>query len=691
MNKKYLLFLIFLSFLLLFSCASRNYISNNYYILEYFERTEKKDLIQDQPILSNVLIHDATLNKPYNRDNIVIRYFGPKINYSQNEFWGINKKEIIPDLLTRRLREYNIFRTVERNFTRTRPEYEIFVNIENIEKFKSGNVTEAHLNLEFILKKKNGKELITYTVNKEASLVSEATDIFVQKINELILEATNDFSQKILAKYKDDFKFQEKQKIQTQPIEKDSLISEGRKGQLLLPLLTETEADIPYKIIDSTGRELDINAQMGEPITLPVGKYKIKFGSGREKQKMTKMVEVNPYYKTVVQPDWSVLLVDVMDVHRNYRQIRYEIFDAKSGESYGTHLPAKKELGEQQKVWILEPGLYKITIKNEPFNTYRNFTTEYLRKGKVNHISLIVELDKNNNPKNLTGAGVLRKYTQKEREDNWQSSNALHANFNLNFQNDNSTDSPKQYLQINSQIENYLIYNKMPFYYRLRHLSELGTSKSNDKDFTKNIDNFDIKNTFIYFITEKLGVYSRLDANSHFLKGYYSQEFPFTYHKNEYSRGQRVLTIPYLFPLKMKEGTGFNYRILNNPRFYLNLRVGLGLRQEFMHNVYELKNSSKADTLRFTERESINSEGTELSIIGDFNLPWNLTYRSNLDLLFPFEERSNPNLEWENDINLRLFKYLSVYYRLNVISSASNFSELSYSHNLFLRLSYFFH
>lgn len=698
--------LFILSCAIIFSaCSTGQLIQNRYYILEYFNGSEITELKQDEPLDGTVLVHDANLNKPYDRDNIVVRYFGPKITYSQNDFWGVQLEEIIPDLIATRFQRYNLFENVQRDYTVVQPEYEVNINIDNLEQFYSENLSEAHINMELILRNRKGKQVARHLINKEIRLANAEMDIFVQKVNEVILEETNVFARKILANFTNRYQVPEEEKlIKKEHFVEDTTIEGLRTGQLLLPSLTEAGVEPPYKIIDSKGKPLDISANMGESVPLPEGDYQIRFGSGSDDQMMKKDVTVRPHYKTVVEPDWSCLLIDVIDENRNYIQVRYEIFDAQTGESYGTHFPVEKELGEQQKVWVLEPGLYKITINNEPFNTYRNFTTVYLIEGKVKHISLVVELDENNNPTGLTGAGALGEFTRTNISGNWQSSNALHANLNMNFHTGESEDTPDNSVIITTQFENYLTYNKMPYYYRLRHLSEYGTSKDAGDPFRKNIDNFDLKNTFIYFLSTYLGIYSRFDINSHFFQGFYHREQDFNFIKqntaNQITKREMnqnsVLTTPYIYPLKMKEGVGINFRLFNRPRAHLNLRSGFGLRQDYMDGVFELVNPSYIPTGEDTEyrlyqeNKTIHNIGTEFSLVGNFNLPFNLSYRTNADLLIPFEENSETTFDWENDFNLRLFKYISVYYRIDINSDPENIRNFYMDQSIFLRLSYFF-
>ncbi|HCX73982.1 MAG TPA: hypothetical protein DHM37_09720, partial [Candidatus Cloacimonas sp.] len=76
---KKMLILLMLTLVLLTGCFSSPIINNNYYILEYYQHSEKPELKQDKPIKATVMVPNANISQTYNRKKIVLRHFGPKI------------------------------------------------------------------------------------------------------------------------------------------------------------------------------------------------------------------------------------------------------------------------------------------------------------------------------------------------------------------------------------------------------------------------------------------------------------------------------------------------------------------------------------------------------------------------------------------------------------------------------------
>ena len=702
--KKIQIFILLTLSILIISCAGGREFSNSFYILQYFEHSENQDLIQKENFDYSVVVYDTEINRTYDSKKIVVRHFGPRITYANSHLWGTNLSDGVADLMAKRIAAYNIFNQVQRSFRDARPDYEINSVINNIEMIKSDNLSEVHLNLDIYLKKSGEEEyLVKHSSRREELLFNTSMESFVQKANDIILEESNKFAYKIQNffnnKIEDDGKPQMIQVVVFDSTEETGI----RMGKLLFPAISNTENEPTFKIVNHDDKVFF--AQPGQEIALESGNYDIVYGDGTPLQKMNMQnVEINPMYSTQIEPDWACLFVDVVDERRNYKQIRYEIFDAITGESYGTHYPVQKELGEPQRVWMLRPGLYKVTINNEAFNTYRDFTTVYLNKGKVERLSLVVDVDDNDNPTNLIGGGILEGQTGEVIAEHWRAYSALHGNFNMNSSNETEKDEYFSTTVVTSQFENRIVYNNMPHYYYMRNLMELGFTKSTDVDLRLSADDFDMKNTYVLFLLKNLGIYGRFDLNSHFFSSYKYATSKFNYIKqdrkgNEVERdndqNEMKLTNG-LFPMVLKEGIGVNYRLFNTPKSKLSIRTGLGIRQELYKDVYDLVDKNHDDNGEtyqlYREMDDIFNRGTEVSLVGNFNLPFNLSYMTNADILFPFDANENITVDWENVFNLRLFKHISIYYKLNLQNKKGEDQNeyILNRHSLFLRLTYIF-
>ncbi|MBU0712306.1 PqiC family protein, partial [bacterium] len=194
MKRHYLMLII----LFMFSCSNKEFVSKNYYILEYFPHTEKKALQRETPLNFTVQVNDLTIPTTYDRKEIVIRHFGPRITYSENDIWAVDLSEIIPNLIVKRISRYGIFKQVAREFLSIRPDYEIITKINNIEVYESENLKAARLNMDFFLQERGAKAYtVVHSINRESVLPDNQMETFVQVINEIILEETDKFLVKI--------------------------------------------------------------------------------------------------------------------------------------------------------------------------------------------------------------------------------------------------------------------------------------------------------------------------------------------------------------------------------------------------------------------------------------------------------------------------------------------------------------
>ncbi len=692
----------------LFGCMARNIVPRNYFILEYYSHSEKDELRLDEPFDQSVYIEDTKVPRTYNRKQIVVRHFGPRITYSNNNLWGVKLSKIIPNMVKKRLDSYNMFKNTQRELFTSTPDYVIETSINNIEMYISETLYQARLNIDFTYRKKDmEKPLLTHSANIERVLLKQDFDTFTQTINEIFLDEIDKFAAKITIHNTFGSQAvisQDKIAIEIDPALVEILDSEedtSGKGLLLVPAITRTENEPYYKIYDKYGYE--ISGKIGEALPLMEGTYSIEYGSGNKDQKMTKKnIKIHPRYKTIVEPDWGCLIVEIIDKNRNFAKVIYELFDLEHGESYGSEFPAEVELGEQEKVWVLKPGHYKITINNEPFNTYTDFTTVLIEKGNVQKLTIVMETDEEGNPTNMTGAGILEESFLAASLESLKLSSAIHINGNMNSDNELNEDDPEITITMNSQLENYLIYDKDPLYYNMKSVIDLGVSKSSDTDFRLASDDINIKNTGIYYFIKDLGLYGRFDVNSHFFdETQYSTE-DFYYQKfdeNGVALGDSVLSDNIqikssFYPIELKEGFGINYRILKLSRANLSFRAGFGIRQSFNEDVFVLETSVEVagvEHRKYFELASTNTTGTELSLVGDFQLPFNLTYSTDADFYFPFDEAGEYTFEWENSFKLNLLKHISLDYKFNLkkLGEESGIDYLVKEHSLFLRVTYF--
>jgi hypothetical protein len=156
-----------------------------------------------------------------------------------------------------------------------------------------------------------------------------------------------------------------------------------------------------------------------------------------------------------------------------------------------------------------------------------------------------------------------------------------------------------------------------------------------------------------------------------------------------------VKTSPSFFPMTLKEGAGLNFQFLNTSRSDMNLRFGLGARQDLRSDVYSYSTDWKnpEDNIEYKvyrEEESAYYEGVEASLVGDLQILRNVNYSLTADFLFPFDKEKSYTMDFENIFNIKLFKYISLDYRLKffTLDTETQKDQIRNEQSLFLRFTY---
>ncbi len=708
--KRFIWILPIFVLILLSACAVEEIAPRNYYVMEYYPHTEVDSLKRDTPFPYKVLISEAEIARTYTRRQIVLRHFGPKLVYSDYDNWGGKLSEMVSDLVTQRFRRYNVFTKVHEEFYSDLPDFEIDIIVNNIELYTSDVNTNraARLNIEFQLKRVNEQTtLLSHSVNRVVFMVDDEIETFVQMVNQMLLEETDHFIEKITVFFEKGITPEDI--IASASTSADSLIRSSDNdeelpsgmGLLLLPAISESDEEPYFIVTDTYGMET--TGRMGEPLPLWKGKYTLRMGSGDYDQMIRKDdVEIVPRFKTLINPMWGALKVKIVDESRNYAKVRYEIFDQSTGESFGSDFPAEEDIGERDRVWLLHPGLYKVTINNEPFNTYQNFTTVFLEEGSYQVLTIVVSTNEDGVPENLIGAGVLDETDINEEEEYFHLYSAIHANGNISSDNSNDQNNPTTVINANIQLDNRMIYDRYPYHLTSNLLVEAGMSKDEETDPRAADDSFSLRNTLVYYLVKSFGLYVRGDATTHFFpeKVYSTDERNYVF-INENSQRDTLLAKDKVEvkqpwqPTELKEGFGVNWRILDKQRASLSTRLGLGFRQVYANDVFlysytdnvEVNDSTEVNYYVYNEVGNSTQEGVEFSVVASLELPFNLSYDSNLDILFPFDQ-GDPSYEWENILNLRLFKQVSLDYKFTLTYNEDVADYNILNHQFYLRLTY---
>ncbi|HPT73074.1 MAG TPA: ABC-type transport auxiliary lipoprotein family protein, partial [Candidatus Cloacimonadota bacterium] len=691
------------------ACAiSQEYVPTNHYIMDYNSNTEKPALKQTTPLPASLMINEAVIPYTYNRNQIVVKYSLNRVSYLPNDQWAAKLYETVTNLVQQRIENYNIFTRVDQDFGSDHPTYEMDIIVKNIERVDYGNLPKAHVAVDFNLRKGGNQNIIfTHHADEEEDLWDETLDSFVIAVNEMLMKETDVFSDMMVSYIKSGNPLQDN--VISHKTVPDSLaqymtmITGETEGEVYLPSLTDPDTEPFFTVYDEDDNVI-ASGMMGQPISIPNGNYTIRYGSD---SRMSRDVTINANTRLTVVPDWGAMIVNIIDQNRNPVKIRYEVFNdiINNVVSFGNDYSRIEELGEKPVSWLLPPGQYKVTLNGQSYNTYTDFTTVNIVPNQVYRLSIVV--DANNH---MVGAGVIRAEDVLATAKGLKFSNSI--NGILNFTSNNTNEKKQtQSVALSGQFDNRATYDVYPHHYTTKSLYEMELTKLpgkklNANSFQVTIDEYSIKNTYIYYFIKPLGIYTRADGASHFFPGYLNFDSPRNVLKVNKSGAlvdslygtDKISISPSIFPLNLREGLGINYRIVQSLRANMNLRGGLGWQQEFNNDVFSYDKPVTDSSLgyavyydRYKERSSTYAKGMESSLISTFVIPFlSMGITSTADFLFPFEKGKSTTMDIENIVTISLLRNVSMDIRLDFHYDKTKQNYLIQDYRSYLRVSWFY-
>lgn len=152
--------------------------------------------------------------------------------------------------------------------------------------------------------------------------------------------------------------------------------------------------------------------------------------------------------------------------------------------------------------------------------------------------------------------------------------------------------------------------------------------------------------------------------------------------------GESYETADYLGEVLIWEGVGINMRILRTEMGQANFGVGLGLRHNLYNDLFSKDEGSASPNLVYNEVESSNQVGTESILSGSLWLTEFITYTTQFDFFLDFADFTEPTIDWQSTLSLRLLDFLSLDYSFELLRQPQVSSEVQLSHDLLLRFSW---
>ena len=439
--------------------------------------------------------------------------------------------------------------------------------------------------------------------------------------------------------------------------EDPQLIPKG-KGMLFVPAMSVPVGNEPsYQVFNGGGNEIS-SASPGRSVILSPGRYEVLIGTGAITQKVKKSVEIVAGNTTVLKPDWSALVIDVIDQSRTSINESYEIYQENSQENFGFGSGIEEERGERVRTWILQPGVYNIVKVGQPFSTTRKFSVR-LAPGKLVQRNLVFDSNSDEfigfypRPTLLGGSAKIAKNITSQTEF---SGSTLVNQTQRNPAGDAST------LTLSVQVFNRSRYSTEKHFASVRLVMEEGATKQ-EGVVRKSIDRLELRGTYIYRVSQKFGPYLRGVMNTKLFADeafFETRDFQKVKANGDVLQTElstsNVTLSPTFFPLRLRQGIGINSQLLRTFRVNLDVRVGLGARQTLVADSFELSD----DEMFATEIQNASSVGFEALLITDARLGKAINLDSEFDILMPSSKTDDWVFSWENRLRIFLTSYISL-------------------------------
>jgi hypothetical protein len=483
---------------------------------------------------------------------------------------------------------------------------------------------------------------------------------------------------------------------------KDQILDESSDdqlafGRLFVPVMTAPEWEPNLKIYSSTDKAIVGEFNPGKSVFLKPGKYTMLFGSSDDPIDMIqKHFTIHEHQTTIIEPDWSGIIVSVIDENREFVRYGYEIMHLESGISVGLKYSREESsFTDMNSTWILPPGKYKIVKMGEQFSTITNFATFELKAGELKEMTIVI-----NDIGQFIGSGelgILENFSQSNKD--WR--NILNLKGSVIIYSHNKDDETKNTTDIISRgkIDNRFIYDSKPYYVSFRQVLEEEWTKTDAlKGFRVSSDKLSFTNTAVYYFTDVFGFYGEINLDTKiFQKNFYDISADSIMiigrnGSNSFSDRDYFKLSDSFTPVNTEESAGLNFTFIKSSASELYLRAGFGFKQNFNENVYVYDSALSSDSLyTFKELEDVYSNGLIFTAGADFNFTNNITYISLANLFYNLDGDRNYNLTWENELLIKIFKYVSLDYNfiLTYDYETGTSNHIIYDNRIALEFSYY--
>lgn len=496
--------------------------------------------------------------------------------------------------------------------------------------------------------------------------------------------------------------------IENQLTEDKTQVPEG-KGAVFVPAMSKG-ADEPQVLV-LADKEKVATGHPGKRIIVDPGRYTLALGSGSVEQMVNISVEIAAGKTEIIPVRWGGLKIEVVDENNIPHRGTYEIIRSESREVLGIGYGADTLQGEPLSTWLLSPGLYRIVRSGETYRARRDFATVYVRKNGLAHFKLVTDPDTGD----FRGGGIVAPeemgIVQKGKDrSHWTKRMTLGLAASMNNTSNVVGVANQESYEGTGFFDTYVTYDNGPhFGSGILEIEEgfLSLDPDDGQRLPTQVTQDRLRTDVIYihFLNEHVGPYVRggLTTNIFTAETLNTDEKTKKVTYNRLDGSSNVVTVPTnddyrtadgFGSLRFREGVGANVRLLRNRYGVLNWRAGFGFRQNRYNDVFveddAVVDDPATDEIEIGLREvdDYNQEGIETVLSGNIRLTRYISYIPELEVFWDFDDMGDPAVDWRNTFSLRLTRYVSLDYIIDLIRHPQVLDETQTKQSLLLRGSF---
>lgn len=688
--------------------------SRRYYTLSY--PVPPQQFQKAQPY--TVRFKDLAVRTTYRTKNVVFRPDVHEIRFYKRRRWSEPPKKMLSTLTRDHLVQSGLFANVVNGVGQTPPKYTFTGEVEVIEEIEAGGKRFARLAITYQLIDFESDAVVwSHRFDTRRPVGSGSTRGTARALSQILAIELQDTFER-LSRHLQGLPPREQLTVDPMdmaedvigpdpsgpPIDDQQLLADDTSvpvgfGAVFVPAALNGNRE-SLVVVYKDGKPV-AEGRGGHRIVMRPGRYTVFIGSGATTQQIQRKIHVADSLTTYVPMTWAGLRIDVVDNQFVPYRNQYELVRMDTREDFGIGFGADVQQGEKVLIWVLKPGLYKIIQSGGTYRDRTNFATVRLEAGRLSRFTLVIDPDSGD----FLGAGEAdpsRAIADEITSSGWVFRGVLGGD--VLFNRTNQLAEQKGWsLEANLFFDGSARYTQDQHNWFTRFELAEGQFQpaGEDESFRNQADRLFFHTIYTYQLYKRFGPYARIGLETKLLPRH--ENFDAEVDLLEIdgtvveTGTKRIEIASNLQPTETKQGVGGNFRVLQNRRASLNLRMGLGMLQTMNDGVFSLSsptNGATAEARQLVTRTPLESNftyGMEGTVVGSANLLRALTLITELDALAPFSAGDRTIFTWRNRIGLRLSSFVSLVYRFNASQNPNigdEVADVKTEHDVQLRFSY---